>query len=585
MKELRHLNKYFYKYKYLFIGGVLITVIARFLALYTPRLVGDSMQIAEDYVKNGIGTRQEVDAQILENLLWIIAAALASGIFTFLMRQSLIVMSRHIEFDLKNEIFAQYEKLSQGFYKRNRTGDLMNRISEDVAKVRMYTGPAVMYGINTSITFIVVIIQMYLISPELTLYTLIPLPLLSYSIFKLSNAINKRSTIYQQNLSSLASFTQEMFSGIRIIKAHNIESTIQSDFQNLSTESKQKNMRLSFLNSLFGPLMIFLIGLSSLIVICIGGIMYINGSITHIGIIAEFILYVSMLTWPVASLGWISSMVQEAEASQKRINEFLKEVPEIQNKTNLPTEIIGNIEFKNVSFTYDDTNIQALKDISFKVKKGQTLAILGKTGSGKSTILALISRLYDIDKGELLIDGTPIDQVNLDSLRNSVAIVPQDAFLFSDTIKNNIKFGKEDATDQEIIEVAQKAVVHHNIQEFKLGYDTILGERGITLSGGQKQRVSIARALIKDAPILLLDDSLSAVDTETEEAILQNLDKETQNKTTFIVSHRVSAARNADKIIVLDEGKIIQKGTHNQLLSEEGYYKDLYEKQLSEKDL
>jgi len=585
MKELRHLNKYFYKYKYLFIGGVLITVIARFLALYTPRLVGDSMQIAEDYVKNGIGARQEVDAQILENLLWIIAAALASGIFTFLMRQSLIVMSRHIEFDLKNEIFAQYEKLSQGFYKRNRTGDLMNRISEDVAKVRMYTGPAVMYGINTSITFIVVIIQMYLISPELTLYTLIPLPLLSYSIFKLSNAINKRSTIYQQNLSSLASFTQEMFSGIRIIKAHNIESTIQSDFQNLSTESKQKNMRLSFLNSLFGPLMIFLIGLSSLIVICIGGIMYINGSITHIGIIAEFILYVSMLTWPVASLGWISSMVQEAEASQKRINEFLKEVPEIQNKTNLPTEIIGNIEFKNVSFTYDDTNIQALKDISFKVKKGQTLAILGKTGSGKPTILALISRLYDIDKGELLIDGTPIDQVNLDSLRNSVAIVPQDAFLFSDTIKNNIKFGKEDATDQEIIEVAQKAVVHHNIQEFKLGYDTILGERGITLSGGQKQRVSIARALIKDAPILLLDDSLSAVDTETEEAILQNLDKETQNKTTFIVSHRVSAARNADKIIVLDEGKIIQKGTHNQLLSEEGYYKDLYEKQLSEKDL
>src|SRR5690554_6488838 len=486
MKELRHLNKYFYKYKYLFIGGVLITVIARFLALYTPRLVGDSMQIAEDYVKNGIGARQEVDAQILENLLWIIAAALASGIFTFLMRQSLIVMSRHIEFDLKNEIFAQYEKLSQGFYKRNRTGDLMNRISEDVAKVRMYTGPAVMYGINTSITFIVVIIQMYLISPELTLYTLIPLPLLSYSIFKLSNAINKRSTIYQQNLSSLASFTQEMFSGIRIIKAHNIESTIQSDFQNLSTESKQKNMRLSFLNSLFGPLMIFLIGLSSLIVICIGGIMYINGSITHIGIIAEFILYVSMLTWPVASLGWISSMVQEAEASQKRINEFLKEVPEIQNKTNLPTEIIGNIEFKNVSFTYDDTNIQALKDISFKVKKGQTLAILGKTGSGKSTILALISRLYDIDKGELLIDGTPIDQVNLDSLRNSLAIVPQDAFLFSDTIKNNIKFGKEDATDQEIIEVAQKAVVHHNIQEFKLGYDTILGEREITLSGGDR---------------------------------------------------------------------------------------------------
>src|SRR5690554_631826 len=584
MKELKYLNKYFYKYKYLFIGGILITVIARIFALYTPRLVGNSMTVIEDY-SNNLFSLEESKAQLLENILYIILATLIAGVFTFLMRQSLVVMSRHIEFDLKNEIFTQYERLSQSFYKRNRTGDLMNRISEDVAKVRMYTGPAVMYGINTSITFIVVIIQMYLISPKLTLYTLIPLPLLSYSIFKLSNAINKRSTIYQQNLSALASFTQEMFSGIRIIKTHHIENIIQSDFQNLSTESKQKNMKLSFLNSLFGPFMIFLIGLSSLIVICVGGIMYIDGSISHIGVIAEFILYVSMLTWPVASLGWISSMVQEAEASQKRINEFLKEVPDIQNKEQNPTEILGDIEFKNVSFTYDDTHIQALKDVSFKVNRGETLAIFGKTGSGKSTILSLISRLYDIDKGELLIDGKPVDKINLDNLRNSVAVVPQDAFLFSDTIKNNIKFGKEDATDDEIIEVAKKAVVHHNIEGFKLGYDTVLGERGITLSGGQKQRVSIARALIKDAPILVLDDSLSAVDTETEEAILQNLDKETQNKTTFIVSHRVSAARNADKIIVLDNGEIIQKGTHNQLLNQEGYYKELYEKQLSEKEL
>jgi len=584
MKELKYLNKYFYKYKYLFIGGILITVIARIFALYTPRLVGNSMTVIEDY-SNNLFSLEESKAQLLENILYIILATLIAGVFTFLMRQSLVVMSRHIEFDLKNEIFTQYERLSQSFYKRNRTGDLMNRISEDVSKVRMYTGPAVMYGINTSITFIVVIIQMYLISPKLTLYTLIPLPLLSYSIFKLSNAINKRSTIYQQNLSALASFTQEMFSGIRIIKTHHIENIIQSDFQNLSTESKQKNMKLSFLNSLFGPFMIFLIGLSSLIVICVGGIMYIDGSISHIGVIAEFILYVSMLTWPVASLGWISSMVQEAEASQKRINEFLKEVPDIQNKEKNPTEISGNIEFKNVSFTYDDTNIQALKNVNFSVNQGETLAILGKTGSGKSTILALISRLYDIDQGELLIDGKPVDKLNLESLRTSVAVVPQDAFLFSDTIKNNIKFGKEDATDQEIVEVAKKAVVHHNIEGFKLGYDTILGERGITLSGGQKQRVSIARALIKDAPILLLDDSLSAVDTETEEAILNNLEKETRNKTTFIVSHRVSAARNADKIIVLDQGKIVQKGTHNELISTDGYYKELHEKQLSEKEL
>ncbi len=584
MKELKHLNKYFYKYKHLFIIGVIITVIARFFALYTPKLVGNSMTIIEDYF-NKLLSLEEIKSQLLQNILHIVLATLIAGIFTFLMRQSLIVMSRHIEFDLKNEIFTHYEKLSQSFYKRNRTGDLMNRISSDVDKVRQYIGPSIMYGVNTSITFIVVIIQMYLISPELTLYTLIPLPLLSYSIFKLSNEINKKSTIYQQNLSSLASFTQEMFSGIRIIKAHNIEKNIEKDFSELSTDSKNKNMKLSFLNSLFGPLMIFLMGLSSLIVICVGGMMYIKGDISHIGVIAEFILYVNMLIWPVASLGWISSMVQEAEASQKRINEFLKEVPDIQNKEENPTEISGNIEFKNVSFTYDDTNIQALKDVSFSVQKGETLAILGKTGSGKSTIISLISRLYDIDKGEILIDKKPIDLVNLNSLRNSVAVVPQDAFLFSDTIKNNIKFGKENATDQEIIEVSKKAVVHHNIENFKSGYDTILGERGITLSGGQKQRVSIARALIKDAQILLLDDSLSAVDTETEEAILHNLEKETQDKTTFIVSHRVSSARNANKIIVLDNGEIIQQGTHNELISTNGYYKELYEKQLSEKEL
>lgn len=584
MKELKHLNKYFYKYKYLFLGGILITIIARIFALYTPKLVGNSMTIIEDYF-NHIYSLDEVKSQLLHNILFIVLATLLAGVFTFLMRQSLIVMSRHIEFDLKNEVFHHYEKLSLNFYKRNRTGDLMNRISSDVDKVRQYIGPSIMYGINTSITFAVVIIQMYLISPKLTLYTLIPLPLLSYSIFKLSTSINKRSTVYQQNLSALASFTQEMFSGVRIIKAHNIENVIQAKFEDLSLESKNKNMKLSFLNSLFGPLMLFLIGISNLIVICAGGMMYINGSITHVGIIAEFILYVNMLTWPVASLGWISSMIQEAIASQKRINEFLKEVPQIQNTEKNPTTITGAIEFKNVSFTYDDTNITALKNINFKVNKGETLAILGKTGSGKSTILSLISRLYDVEHGEVLIDGKSIKNVNLESLRNAIAVVPQDAFLFSDTIKNNIKFGKENATDEQVIGVAKQAVVHHNIAEFKLGYDTILGERGITLSGGQKQRVSIARALIKDAPILLLDDSLSAVDTETEEAILHNLEKETQSKTTFIVSHRISAVRNADKIIVLEDGNIIQSGSHNELLNSDGYYKELYEMQLAEKEI
>lgn len=583
MKELKYLNKYFVKYKTLFIGGILITIIARIFALYTPKLVGNSMNVIEDY-QNQILSIDQTKDQLLQNILYIIAATLIAGIFTFLMRQSLVVMSRHIEFDLKNEVYEHYQKLSQGFYKRNRTGDLMNRISEDVSKVRMYAGPAVMYGINTTITFLVVITQMYLISPKLTLYTLIPLPFLSIVIFKLSRAINKRSTIYQQNLSSLASFTQEMFSGIRIIKAHSIETNIQQDFEVLSVDNKNKNLKLSFLNALFGPLMVFLIGLSNLIVIMVGGMFYINGSISHIGIIAEFILYVNMLIWPVASLGWISSMVQEAEASQKRINEFLKEVPDIQNKEEQPTLIEGHITFNNVSFTYEDTNIVALKNVSFEINKGETVALFGKTGSGKSTILSLISRLYDIEKGSLLIDDKPIDKVNLESLRNAIAVVPQDAFLFSDTIKNNIKFGKQDATDQEVIDVAKKAVVDHNINAFRMGYDTILGERGITLSGGQKQRVSIARALIKDAPILLLDDSLSAVDTETEEAILHNLAKEMQSKTTIIVSHRVSVARNVDKIIVLDNGEIIQQGNHQQLLSQEGYYKDLYEKQLTEKD-
>jgi ATP-binding cassette subfamily B multidrug efflux pump len=584
MKELQYLNKYFYKYKYHFIGGILIAIVARIFALYTPKLVGNSMSVVEDFIKGNID-RTQADSVFLKNLLLIVAFTIIAGFFLFLTRQTLIVVSRHIEFDLKNEIFTHYENLSQSFFKQNRTGDLMSRISSDVDKVRQYIGPSIMYGISTAITFVVVIAQMYIISPTLTLYTLIPLPLLSYSIFKLSNEINKKSTAYQQNLSSLATFTQEMFSGIRVIKAHNLEKNIQGDFQELSKESKVKNMRLAKMNAMFGPLMMFLIGISSLIVIFVGGMMYIDGKITHIGVIAEFILYVNMLIWPVASLGWISSMVQEAEASQKRINEFLKTVPDIQNKSDEPVEIQGTIEFKNVSFTYDDTNIQALKNVSFSVKKGETIAIFGKTGSGKSTILSLVSRLYDVKEGEILIDGIPVDQINLEGLRKNMAVVPQDAFLFSDTIKNNIRFGKQEASDEEIIEVARLAAVHDNIAGFANGYETILGERGISLSGGQKQRVSIARALLKDAKILLLDDCLSAVDTETEETILSNLGKVMENKTTFIVSHRVSAARNADKIIVLDEGKIIEQGSHNELISQNGYYKELYEMQLSEKEL
>ena len=587
MKELQYLNKYFIKYKYRFLLGLLITIVAQIFSLFTPELIGNSIKVIEDYAQSAQKDVALLKYELLKNILYILATTIIAGFFTFLMRQTLIVMSRYVEFDLKNEIFNHYQNLSQHFYKRNRTGDLMNRISEDVGKVRMYVGPAVMYTLNTIMRFTIVIIYMYNISPKLTLYSLLPLPLLSYSIFKISSEIHKKSSAFQKNLSNLFSFTQEIFSGIRVIKAYAIEQKKQNDFLELTKESNTKAMDLAKVNSLFGPLMILLIGLSNLVVVYVGGTMYINNDpeIESIGVIAQFILYINMLTWPVASLGWVSSLVQEAEASQKRINEFLKEEPEIKNSNELPSKIEGTIEFKNVSFDYEDTQIKALDQVSFSVEKGKTLAILGKTGSGKSTILSLISRLYDVTGGEINIDNQPITTLNLYDLRNQISVVPQDAFLFSDSIKNNIKFGDENATDDEVIEAAKKAVVHENILTFNDQYETILGERGITLSGGQKQRVSIARALIKNAPILLLDDCLSAVDTETEETILNNLLTYCKDKTTIIVSHRVSSAKNADQIIILEDGKIIEKGTHNELIEQNGYYKELYVKQLSEKEI
>ncbi|WP_289057268.1 ABC transporter ATP-binding protein [uncultured Flavobacterium sp.] len=591
MKELSYLNKYFIKYKYSFSAGILITIIAQIFSLFTPKLISKSLNAIENFDKLSVAEQKSeiviatFRQDLIHNVLLIIGTTIVAGFLTFLMRQTLIVMSRHIEFDLKNEVFRQYENLSQNFYKQNRTGDLMNRISEDVSKVRMYVGPAVMYTINTAIRFAIVIIYMYNVSPLLTLYTILPLPILSYCIFKLSSEINKRSTTFQQYLSKVSSFTQEIFSGIRVIKAYSLENQHQNNMVDLAEESKRKSLSLARVQSLFGPLMIALIGISNLVVIYFGGVMYINGSIPNIGTIAEFILYVNMLTWPVASLGWVSSMVQEAEASQKRLNEFLKIEPEIKNNNEKPSDIQGNITFNNVSFTYQDTNIEALKNVSFTVKKGETLAILGKTGSGKSTILSLISRLYDTTEGEIKIDENEISTLNLNDLRNNIGIVPQDAFLFSDTIKNNIKFGNQNATDEEVIKAAKNAVVHDNIIAFNKQYDTILGERGITLSGGQKQRVSIARAIIKNPAILLFDDCLSAVDTETEELILNNLFEISKDKTTIIVSHRVSSAKNADKIIILEDGKIIQQGSHNQLINQEGYYASLYLKQLSEKEL
>jgi ATP-binding cassette, subfamily B, multidrug efflux pump len=583
MKSLKYLNKYFIKYKWRLLVGIFITILSKILALQIPVIIRKSLNSVEGFIKNDVVDKSIIENQLFWNLLTILGVAILAGLLTFVMRQMIIVTSRLIEFDLKNEIYEQYQKLPINFYKKNRTGDLMNRISEDVSKVRMYFGPALMYSMNMIFLFVVGFTQMTKIDPTLTMYTLIPFPILSVSIFYISKVINQRSTIVQEYLSKLTTYNQEFFSGINVVKSYGIEPMVIAGFDKLADESKEKNIDLYKVQALFFPLMILLIGISNLTVIYVGGNQYINGEI-QIGVIAEFMLYVNMLTWPVAVVGWVTSMVQQAEASQRRINEFLKEVPEIQNTTTDSFKIEGNIEFKNVSITYDDTNITALKDVNFSVKKGQKIAILGKTGSGKSSITNLISRLYDVDNGTVLIDNTPIKQINLIDLRKGIGFVPQDPFLFSDTISNNIKFGNEKATNQEIINAAKKAVVHQNILDFKDGYNTILGERGVTLSGGQKQRVSIARAIIKNPQILIFDDCLSAVDTETEEKILTNLEEVSKNKTTFIISHRVSSAKNADKIIILDEGEIIQQGPHNQLINEKGYYKELYEQQLLEKE-
>lgn len=585
MKALKHLNKYFYKYKIRLILGLFIAVVARIFAVLVPKFTADNVEIVEKYLNNEITNIDTVKSQLILNIGYTIGSAIIAGFFMFLMRQTFIVVSRFIEYDLKNEIYTHYQKLSLGFYKANRTGDLMNRISEDVMKVRMYVGPALMYSVGTITLFIIAIGYMFSIAPTLTWYTIAPLPILSVSIYYLSRAINKRTIIVQEYLSKLTTFTQEAFSGISVVKAYTIEGITNTDFQNLANQSKQKSIDLAKVQAFFFPLMVLLIGCSNIIVVYVGGKQYLDGKIADIGIIVEFLMYVNMLTWPVATVGWVSSIVQQAEACQQRINEFLETVPEIKNIENpLPISLTGEVEFKNVTFKYPDTGIEALKNISFKIKPGQTIGILGNTGAGKSTILELIGRLYDTTAGEILIDGKPIQKINLQQYRNQIGYVPQDAFLFSDTIANNIKFGKENASEKEMIAAAKLASVHTNIIDFKNGYKTVLGERGVTLSGGQKQRVSIARALIKNPNLLLLDDSLSAVDTETEERIIGNFNKIASQKTCFIVSHRISTVKNADVILVLENGKILQKGTHNQLISKDGYYSNLFEEQLKQKE-
>jgi len=578
MKELQYLNKYFVTYRTQLILGFLITVIARIFSLFAPRLIGNSLTAVETFLSTENADFEAIKSLLLYNILIIVGTTLISGFFTFLMRQTIINVSRYIEYDLKNEIFWHYQKLTQRFYKNNRTGDLMNRISEDVGKVRMYVGPAFMYSINTVALFIIVIGYMISIAPTLTLYTLIPLPLLSYIIYKLSTIIHDKSTLVQEMLSKMSSFAQESFSGIAVIKSYNLQGTMQKDFDDLSEQSYTKNMALVKVQAWFYPLMILLIGFSNLIVIFVGGNQYIQGEI-EIGVLAEFIIYVNMLTWPVAVVGWITNIIQQAEASQKRINAFLKEMPEITFGPGVPQPLQGTIKFKGVTFQYEETGITALSDINLTLKAGSTTGIIGNIGSGKSTLLDLIPRLYDPNKGTISIDGEDLKNFTLEQLREAIGYVPQNAFLFSESIEDNLRFGKAKATHEEIQEATKGAAVHANIQAFKKGYKTLLGERGVTLSGGQIQRVSIARALLKNPTILLLDDCLSAVDTDTEEEILKYLKKFTKNKTTLIVSHRISSLKHADQIVVLENGKIIQQGKHADLIESEGYYRALHEKQ------
>ena len=578
MVELKHLNKYLLKYKFKIITGIFITIIARVFALVAPNLIGNSITIIENYLFSNLYELEIVKEKLILNILMIIGSALLAGVFTFIMRQMLINVSRFIEFDLKNEIYNKYQTLSFDFYKNNRTGDLMNRISEDVSKVRMYIGPAIMYTINTIALFTIVITYMINVAPKLTMYTLIPLPVLSYIIYKISIVINLKSKIVQEYLSKLTTYTQESFSGVKIIKTYTIEKNINNGLAKLASGSRRKNMSLVKTQAWFFPLMILLIGISNILVVFIGGNQYMNNEI-ELGVLAEFIIYVNMLTWPVATVGWVTSIVQQAEASQKRINQFLNTKSSIVNKSKIQKSLKGKIEYKNVDFSYPETKINASKNISFCIEKGESLAIMGDIGSGKSTILELLCRIYDPIKGQILIDGYNLKEIGFNELRDSIGYVPQSTFLFSETIEKNIKFGKEKASKTDLENAAKNACVFDDIISFKDGFHTLLGERGVNLSGGQKQRIAIARAIIKEPQILILDDSLSAVDTETEEKILSNIGTISKNITLIIATHRISSAKKCDKILVLENGKVIEYGTHNKLVENKGYYFDTVAKQ------
>ena len=582
MRELRYLNKYLKKYRTKLLIGLFITIISRIFSLFTPRLIGNSLTAVEKFILNNKETFEQLKELMLFNIVAIIGATLLSAFFTFLMRQTIINVSRYIEYELKSEIFNHYQKLSQRFYKNNRIGDMMSRISEDVSKVRMYVGPAIMYSINTITLFIFVITIMISIAPKLSFYALIPLPLLSFIIYRLSKVINTRSIFVQEMLARLSSFSQESFSGISVIKSYTLETFVNKDFDDLASKAKSINMGLVKVQAWFFPLMILLIGLSNLIVIFVGGKQYINDEI-EIGVLAEFIVYINMLTWPVAAVGWVTSVVQEAEASQKRINKFLNQKVEIKNGIGVKKSFNGEIVFENVTLIYPETNTKALDNLSFKIKVGEKVGIVGKVGSGKSSLLNLINRLYDVNEGKVLIGGSNIKDFKLDKLRSLIGNVMQNPFLFSESIKDNLLFGKIDATKEEIEKACKNAAIHKTINSFKNGYDTILGERGLTLSGGQIQRISIARALIKNPQFFLFDDCLSAVDLDTENKILKNIKVICQNKTTIMVSNRISSIKDSDKIFVLENGKIIETGNHKTLMENKNYYSNLFNRQQNDK--
>ena len=586
MKELQSLNKFLWKYRKQLGAGFVMVVLSNFISVYSIGFVGSAVNeiqsLLTQFQSQEIGDLSTVKNSLMYAALLFIGLKIIAGLFSVGVRLMIIATSRHIEYDLKNEIFKQYQRLSLSFYKKHKTGDLMNRITEDVSYVRQYLGPGIMYPMDLISRATIILVFMINIDPMMTLYTLGPLPILSYLIYKVASTINKKSKEVQQQQSEVSSMVQDTFSGIRVIKSFNTEESTKAKYAKEAEGYEKKALSLAQVEAFFSPLMILVVGLSNLLILYIGGLRYYQG-ILDIGVIAQYFMYLNMLIWPFTSLGFVTMLIQRAEASMARINEFMKQEPEIVNSVEKETPIFGKIEFRNVSYTYENTGIQALKNVSFTLEKGKSVAIMGRTGSGKSTIALLLARMLKPTEGQILIDDIPYENLNLYSLRNAIGFVPQEAFLFSDSIVHNILFGADEEKGlEEAKEFARKAAVHDNIDQFREKYDTILGERGVTLSGGQKQRISIARALIKEPEILVFDDSLSAVDTETEEKILNNLQSEMNQKTTLIITHRISSAKNTDHILVLDDGEVVEYGTHSDLLSTEGAYFSLIKKQLAE---